>query len=150
MLAAMETPQARIRPGRAADAAALARLCTELGYPSSVKQVRERLRRLVGCDHGLFVAEAGDGALLGVVDAHVRLLLEDDPFAELTVLVVSEAARGEGIGSALVAEAVRWARRRELARLWVRVNVVREDTHRFYEGLGFRLYKQQRVYEYPL
>ena len=57
------------------------------------------------------------------------------------MLVVTQDARGEGIGSALVAEAAGWARTRGLRRVWVRVNVVREATHRFYESLGFRLYK---------
>ena len=56
-------------------------------------------------------------------------------------------ARGEVIGSALVAEAARWARARGLPTLWVRVNVWREATPRFYESLGFHLHKEQRVFE---
>ncbi|HEX5640879.1 MAG TPA: GNAT family N-acetyltransferase [Thermoleophilia bacterium] len=146
----MDEPPPRIRPGRAADAAAMAALCTELGYPSSEAQVRARLLRLEDVDHGLFVAEGAGGDLAGVIAVHTRLLLEDDPFAELTVLVVTQDARGEGIGSALVAEAAGWARTRGLRRVWVRVNVAREATHRFYESLGFRLYKQQRIYELAL
>lgn len=150
MLAAMETGPARIRPGRADDAPALARLCTELGYPSTEAQMAERLRLLEPTDHGLFVAEDPDGELRGVIDVHARVVLEEDPFAELIALVVTEEAQGEGIGSALVAEAVRWARARGLARLWVRVSLWREATPRFYESLGFRLYKEQRVFELAL
>ncbi len=156
MLAAMETAPAHIRPGRADDAPALARLCTELGYPSAEAQVRERLRRLDASHHGLFVAEArtgearGPASLRGVVDVHERVVLEEDPFAELIALVVAGDARGEGIGSALVAEAVRWARARALPKLWVRVSLWREGTPRFYESLGFRLYKEQRVFELTL
>jgi GNAT superfamily N-acetyltransferase len=146
----MDEPKSRIRPGRAADAEAMAALCTELGYPSSEAQIRERLLRLSDVEHGLFVAEDAGGELAGVIAVHTRLLLEDDPFAELTVLVVTQDARGGGIGSELVAEAARWARARGLARVWVRVNVVREATHRFYESLGFRLSKQQRIYELTL
>jgi GNAT superfamily N-acetyltransferase len=150
MLLAMETAPAHIRPGRAQDAPALARLCTELGYPSSEAQVRERLRRLGATDHGLFVAEAEGGDLRGVVDVHERVVLEEDPFAELIALVVTGDARGEGVGSALVAEAARWARARRLPKLWVRVSLWREATPRFYESLGFRLYKEQRVFELTL
>jgi GNAT superfamily N-acetyltransferase len=150
MLAAMETAPAHIRPGHAGDAPALARLCSELGYPSSAAQIRARLRRLDGAEHGLFVAEAADGELRGVVDVHVRLVLEEDPFAELIALVVTGSARGEGVGSALVAEAARWARARRLAKLWVRVSLWRDGTPRFYERLGFRLCKQQRVFELTL
>jgi GNAT superfamily N-acetyltransferase len=146
----MDAPHPRIRPGRAADAPAMAALCTELGYASTAAEVRERLRRLDDIDHGLFVCEAADGRLDGLLDVHVRMLLEEDPFAEVCVLVVTEAARGTGIGSALLAEAARWTREHGLTRLWVRVNVQREATHRFYEALGCRLDKQQRVYACPL
>jgi len=146
----MDEPQPRIRPGRAADSEAVAALCTELGYPSSEAQIRERLLRLEDVEHGLFVAEGAGDELAGVIAVHTRLLLEDDPFAELTVLVVTQDARGEGIGSALVTEAARWARTRGLTRVWVRVNVLREATHRFYESLGFHLCKQQRIYELTL
>jgi GNAT superfamily N-acetyltransferase len=150
MLAGMETGPAHIRPGRADDASALARLCTELGYPSTEEQMSARLRRLAGVEHGLFVAEAGGGVLRGVIDVHERVVLEEDPFAELIALVVAGDTRGEGIGSALVAEAVRWARSRGLVKLWVRVSLWREGTPRFYESLGFRLYKEQRVFELAL
>jgi GNAT superfamily N-acetyltransferase len=150
MLASMETRPAHIRPGRAGDAAALARLCTELGYPSSAVQMAERLRLLDATDHGLFVAEGEDGELCGVIDVHTRVVLEEDPFAELIALVVTQEAQGEGIGSALVAEAVRWARARSLPRVWVRVSLWREATPRFYESLGFQLRKQQRVFELAL
>jgi GNAT superfamily N-acetyltransferase len=146
----MEPGPARIRPGRADDAAALARLCTELGYPSEEEQLRARLRRLEHVEHGLFVAEGGGGELRGVVDVQARLVLEEDPFAELIALVVTDDARGEGIGSALVTRAVLWARDHGLSRLWVRVSLWREGTPRFYESLGFRLRKQQRVFELPL
>jgi GNAT superfamily N-acetyltransferase len=150
MLAGMETGPAHIRPGRAGDAAALARLCTELGYPSTETQVAGRLRLLEATEHGLFVAEGEDGGLRGVIDVHTRVVLEEDPFAELIALVVTEDAQGEGIGSALVAEAVRWARARHLPKVWVRVSLWREATPRFYESLGFAFYKEQRVFELAL
>jgi GNAT superfamily N-acetyltransferase len=146
----METGPARIRPGRAQDAAALARLCTELGYPSTETQMGKRLSLLEATEHGLFVAEDKDGELHGVIDVHTRVVLEEDPFAELIALVVTGEAQGEGIGSALVAEAVRWARARGLPRVWVRVSLWREATPRFYESLGFQLRKQQRVFELAL
>lgn len=146
----METGPAHIRPGRAADARELARLCTELGYPSTEDQMVARLRLLDGADHGLFVAEGEDGGLRGVIDVHTRVVLEEDPFAELVALVVAGEAQGEGIGSALVAETVRWARARRLPKVWVRVSLWREAAPRFYESLGFTLCKQQRVFELTL
>ena len=150
MLAAMETAPAHIRPGRAGDAPALAHLCTEVGYPSTEAQVSARLRRLDAAEHGLFVAEADGGELCGVIDVHVRLVLEEERIAKLIALVVTGDARGEGVGSALVAEAARWARVRSLRKIWVRVSLWRESTPRFYESLGFLPRKQQRVFELTL
>lgn len=146
----METGPPHIRPGRDDDAADVARLCTQLGYPSTKGQVRDRLARLAAVDHGFFVAEDAGGGLRGLVDVHARLVLEEDPFAELIALIVSEDGRGEGVGSALVAEAVRWARDRGLPKLWVRISLWREATPRFYERLGFHPLKQQNVYELTL
>lgn len=60
----------------------------------------------MACDRVL-VAEA-DGVLLGVLSLHwTPLLHRDKPLGRITAFVVHEVARGQGIGSRLVAEAER-------------------------------------------
>jgi GNAT superfamily N-acetyltransferase len=139
----------RIRTARPADAAALAMLSTELGYPSTEQQVRDRLRLLDDPERQLFVADTPDG-LAGFIDVHVQRLVEVEPFGEVGGLVVAEASRTQGLGSALLAAAAAWCRRRGLAAMWIRANCARVGPHEFYGAVGCRVVKDQRVYAYPL
>jgi hypothetical protein len=45
-----------------------------------------------------------------------------------------------------VAEAERWAAIRGLSQMSVRSNVAREESHPFYQGLGYGRVKTQQVY----
>lgn len=133
-----------IRRMTAQDAEGIAHLYTQLGYPSSVSQICARFAAIDGSDdHALFVAQAPDGRVVGTVHVHVPRLLENDPLAEVWGLVVDAAARGQGIGRELMAEAEAWATARSLRELRLRSNVVRTEAHRFYERLGYTNTKTQ-------
>jgi GNAT superfamily N-acetyltransferase len=139
----------RIRGARPDDAPALAELSTQLGYPSTEQQVRERLSLLEDREREVLVADGPDG-VAGFVDVHVQRLVEADPFGEVGGLVVAAPYRGAGVGAALLAAAADWTRARGLERLWIRANLARVGPHEFYEAVGCRVVKDQRVYEYPL
>ena len=139
----------RIRGAVDADAAALAVLSTELGYPSTEAQVRARLRLLDDSERELLVADAPDG-LAGFIDVHVQRVIESEPYGEVGGLVVGASHRGTGLGAALLAAAADWSRARDLERLWIRANLARVGPHEFYVAVGCRTVKDQRVYEYPL
>ncbi len=138
-----------IRGARPDDAPALAELSTQLGYPSTEAQVRERLRLLEDPERELLVAVAA-GGLAGFIDVHVQRVVESDPYGEVGGLVVGAPHRGAGLGAALLAAAADWSRARGLERLWIRANLARVGPHEFYEAVGCRTVKDQRVYEYPL
>ncbi len=138
-----------IRGARQDDAPALADLCTQLGYPSTEAQVRERLRLLQDPERELLVADGPDG-LAGFIDVHVQRVVESEPYGEVGGLVVGAPHRGTGLGAALLAAAADWSRARGLERLWIRANLARVGPHEFYEAVGCRVVKDQRVYEYPL
>ena len=149
MLVAMQ-PIARVRAARLADAAALAELSTQLGYPSSETQVRERLRLLHDPERTLLVAETGDG-VAGFIDVHVQRTVEEDPYGEVGGLAVADGQRSAGLGRVLLEAAAAWSRERGLAHLWIRANLARgAAAHGFYEHVGCRTVKDQRVYELPL
>ena len=138
-----------IRGARPDDAPALADLSTQLGYQSTEAQVRERLRLLQDPERELLVAVAAEG-LAGFIDVHVQRVVESDPYGEVGGLVVGAPHRGAGLGAALLAAAADWSRARGLERLWIRANLARVGPHEFYEAVGCRTVKDQRVYEYPL
>ncbi len=123
----------------------VAALSQQLGYPVTPAELEARFERLSGArSHALFVAGEPVGGWLHVEQ---RDSLESGESAEIVGLVVDDRRRREGLGRALVARAEVWAKERGLKRLRVRSNVAREESHRFYPALGFRLSKTQRVYE---
>ena len=135
-----------IRRARFADAAEMARLADELGYPMSSAEAARRLAVLLPNErHHVAVAARGD-RLVGWLHVEDRFSLEGGERAELMGLVVDSTARRRGLGRELVAVAERWALARGLSSLTVRSNTVRELSHRFYESLGYSRSKTQHVY----
>lgn len=147
---ATSKPDIAIRRARPQDAAAIAELSGQLGYPATAAEIRVRLRRLrPASQHVVFIAESAD-AVIGWLHASVSPLLEVPLRAEVNGLVVSEAARSHGAGALLLARAERWARQRGCRSVSVRSNVVRERAHAFYERHGYEHYKTQKAFRKPL
>jgi len=140
-----------IRPATPADAAEIARLAGQLGYPCTPKQMEARLADVLAtAGHRVLVAQGPDGAIVGWLHVGCLKWLEGDPRAEIGGLVVDEARRGEKIGERLVEAAIRWAEGKGYSEVRVRSNVARADAHRFYERLGFVRVKVQQVFRRSL
>jgi N-acetylglutamate synthase-like GNAT family acetyltransferase len=120
------------------DAAEIAELLGQLGYPARTDAVARRLRRLLSTDADrVLVAEAG-GKVVGVVGVHVSRSLEyDGDAAKISPLVVDEALRGTGVGRALVDAAEAEARARDCDVLFLTTAERRTGAHAFYRALGF-------------
>jgi len=137
----------RIRPARTDDAEALSRLLGQLGYPSDAAEIPDRLIRLNSRPGTTaFVAE-DRGKVVGCVTVHLFPALHtSEPNAWLTALVVEEAARGKGVGSALVKRAEDWAIEHGAQRIALTSALRRKEAHEFYktrsyEHTGVRLTK---------
>lgn len=96
-------------------------------------------------DHAVFVAEVEE-EVVGWLHVQGRELLESDRFAEITGLVVDQLHRGKGLGKSLLRAAEAWAREHGFKTMRVRSNVIRVDTHRFYEGAGYRVIETQKAF----
>jgi GNAT superfamily N-acetyltransferase len=136
-------PAPRIRPARPADAADLARLTTQLGYPVDPGEQGRRLERVLasGEDDAVLVAVDTADRPLGWVHVAMRRLLELEDTAQVTGLVVDEAARSGGIGAALLAAGEAWAHERGCRTMDIASRESRVDAHRFYERHGYTRYK---------
>lgn len=136
-----------IRAATSSDADELAKLSGQLGYPADVATVLRRLDGVVAHHAGVvLVAVDPQGGLGGFAHVEPRRLLIAEPFAELAALVVSETARGQRVGSALLAAAEGWAREQGFATMRVRSNILRERAHRFYLREGYVERKRQAVF----
>ena len=127
-----------IRTPTQQDAADLALLITELGYPASTEEVSTRLSRLEGVE-GVFVRVAEvDESVVGLATCHRFLALhKTEPVVWLTSLVVSSEHRGEGIGHTLVAACEEWAKEHGAERLSLTSATHREAAHAFYLNIGY-------------
>ena len=142
---------AALRPACIEDAAEIARLAGELGYPVEAAAMDARLRAILPLQqHRIAAAQGEHGRLLGWIAVERRLTLESGERIEIVGLVVDAAARGSGVGRALVADAERWAREQGFDAIAVRSNVTRAESHPFYERLDYVRVKTQHAYRKPL
>jgi GNAT superfamily N-acetyltransferase len=137
----------RVRVATRADAEALAPLSGQLGYPADAPTIVRRLDGVISHHAGVvLVALDAQGEPAGFAHIEPRRPLIAEPFAELAALVVSEAARGQRVGSALLAAVEAWAREQGFSSVRVRSNVIRDRTHRFYLREGYVEKKRQAVF----
>ena len=136
----------RVRRAEAADAMRIAELSGVLGYPVEAGLMSKRLTQLLTRgDHAVFVAVA-DAGVVGWIHGAEHELLEVGRLCEILGLVVDASARRGGAGRALMAAIEQWAVSRRVPQMSVRSNIVRVESHPFYERLGYSRVKTQHSY----
>jgi GNAT superfamily N-acetyltransferase len=144
-------PGVVIRQMRAEDAPVVAELTSQLGYPATESEIRRRYDLIKDrWDARLLVAQHDHRGVVGWIHVQATYLLQVDARAAIWGLVVSESARGAGVGRALVAAAEQWAVHLGLDAIAVKSNVVRERTRGFYEHLGYTVAKTQNAFRKSL
>lgn len=129
----------QVRRAHATDAAAVNDLLHQLGYPQEDIAATATRIRIWGGDpsSAVYVADADDD-LLGLVAIHICPFFERaGSWARIVALVISERARGDGVGSQLVTAAESFAARRGCVRMEVTSADRREDAHEFYRRRGY-------------
>jgi GNAT superfamily N-acetyltransferase len=133
------------------DAARIADLSGQLGYPASAEDIGQRLRMLKPLSrHAVFVAINSEGNLIGWLHVSVTPLLETALRAEVNGLVVDEHRRSLGAGAQLLDAAEKWARAKRCLSMSVRSNVIRDGAHAFYLRNGYEHYKTQKAFRKTL
>jgi GNAT superfamily N-acetyltransferase len=146
-----QNSELKIRRARAADAAQIAVLTGQLGYPATTAQIRQRLRSIQpASQNAIFVAAAANYGVIGWLHVSKEPLLEGGIRAEVNGLVVADGQRSLGAGARLLAAAEDWARKHGCKEMSVRSNVIRERAHQFYERHGYEHYKTQKSFRKPL
>ena len=141
----------KIRKARAGDAARIAELSGQLGYPTAAKEMAKRLKSVLkDRDAACFVAETKVQGVIGWVHVSTTPLIEAEPRAEVNGLVVDETVRSRGAGWLLLDAAEKWAKKQGCKGMSVRSNVLRERAHSFYLRHGYEHYKTQKSFRKTL
>jgi GNAT superfamily N-acetyltransferase len=138
----------RVRAATLEDAARLAVLSSQLGYPATAEEMKRRLKAIERLpDNLVLVAQLDGGLVVAWAHAYVRPTLENEPSAEIAGLVVDASWRGQGAGRTLMDHVERWARGAGCAAVTLRSNIIRDGAHKFYEGLGYARIKTQHAFQ---
>jgi GNAT superfamily N-acetyltransferase len=141
----------KIRRAKSSDAAQIAELCGQLGYPAKPAEIAQRLRKIKPANqHAVLVAESPEHKVIGWLHVSVSPLLEVELRAEVNGLIVDGGERSRGTGALLLRAAERWAHSRGCKNMSVRSNVIRERAHQFYLRHGYEHYKTQKAFRKPL
>lgn len=127
-----------IRSATLADAEAIACLMTELGYPTSSRQMERRLASILAdASYRTFIACDG-GAVVGVAGTRIGPMYEiDDPYGQIMTFVVASTHRRQGVGARLIQAAESHFAERAAAVSIVTSAHRRDDAHAFYERHGY-------------
>lgn len=142
----MNEPSILIRDVKADDLPFIVELADQLGYPSKIKEMEPRLRSVMkDAEQKIFVAVHAS-SLVGWIHVRRRTVLLDDPCVDVGGLIVDREYRGQGIGRLLLEAAEGWARSRGNNQIFIRSNIIREDSHAIYKSLGFECIKTSKVF----
>lgn len=130
------------------DAAAVAELSDQLGYPASTDRMRERIEAMLPVreDHLVQVA-CFRGKVVGWIEAEILRHLQSDPHTLITGMVVKDGVRSLGVGKRLCHGVEQWSRRKGISVVRVTSRMTREGAHRFYLREGYVQTKTSAVFE---
>ncbi len=133
-----ESAEPAIRTACADDAARIAELLTELGYPADVGVVAGRLAYWLPDQSSRVLVAECDGIVAGCISLHAIPYLErTGRWLRIESLVVDASVRRAGTGRALLAAAERLARDWSCLQIEVTSQRTRADARAFYLSLGF-------------
>ncbi len=125
-----------VRRAERGDLAGIAGLVRQLGYELDLDVVARNLAQLIEGDC-VFVAEV-DGECVGcLTTSQMQVLHRPVPVGRISMMVVDEARRSQGIGAELVRAAERDLAEKGCEIMELTSRLDREDAHRFYAGLGY-------------
>ena len=130
-----------------ADSAAITKLSNQLGYSITETDTLANLSVIFQSDKDIVVVALWNNEIAGWIHVFNTIRVESGRFCEIGGLVVDEQYQRKGIGRLLVNEARRWTTEQGVSSLRVRCNIKRTEAHDFYESIGFKENKQQKVFE---
>ena len=130
-------PERKIRDAKPGDAPALAKLMRLLDHKVGEKGVKKRIAALAKDKLAPLVATL-DKQVVGLIGIHRMVAIHrDQPVGRITILVVAEDARGQGIGKMLTEAAEQHLKKLGCGMVEVTSNDRLAKAHAFYRHMGY-------------
>jgi GNAT superfamily N-acetyltransferase len=126
-----------IREAVATDSEGIAELIDQLGYAGPADEVATRLDAIESSGQHVLVAELDERVAGCLSTSTMTVLHRPAPVGRISMMVVAESLRGQGIGARLVAAAERLLAAKGCQIVEVTSNLRRADAHRFWERIGY-------------
>ncbi len=127
-----------VRAAELADVDSLAELMTELGYETRSAEMKMRLETIMADSRYRTFVAVKQRKICGMIGTFCYNTYEhNSPGGRIIALVVSENARGAGVGKKLVVAAENDFAQRNIRRIAVNTRFERKDAHKFYESAGY-------------
>lgn len=136
-----------IRNAEISDSESIAELSGQLGYISNNSVTQNRLIEILENKNNCVFVAVSNKTIVGWIHGFYTLRVESDPFIEIGGLVVHENYQKNGIGKTLVEYVIRWSASKYCCKTRVRCNLTRKESHKFYENIGFKENKIQKVFD---
>lgn len=139
-----------VRPFQRGDETAFREL--NEAWISKYFRIEDKDRETLGNPHKYILSQGGE-IFMALVDGEivgcVALMKMSATTMELAKMAVDENYRGQGIGRALIAAAIQWARSRCFHRLYLETNHTLTPALNLYRSMGFRDVPEDRVMKSP-
>ncbi|WP_060207002.1 GNAT family N-acetyltransferase [Sporosarcina koreensis] len=131
----------KIRVACSSDIPQMANLMGQLGYPTSVEQMRKRFEKISAePSYHTLVIEV-EGRVVGMSGLCTGIFYESDGiYVRIVAFVVDDTYRNQGLGKILLAESEKWARSNGADGIVLNSGnrAERMAAHAFYKALGYR------------
>ena len=131
-----------IREATIEDAAAIASLLNQLGYPATESAALEKITVYKQPTYALFIAEIEKNAVGYIALHYYDTLHWQKPIGRITSFCVDENYRGSGVGIALLKASEDYFTKVGCQKIEVSSNKRREETHQFYLKRGYQEYSK--------
>lgn len=138
--------QVLIRIAEINDSESITELSNQLGYETRNIDIQNRLKKILKNEDNCVYVATENGKVVGWIHGFYSLRIESEFFVEIGGLVVNKNFRKNGIGKKLVDKVIEWTKLKNCGKVRVRCNIIRKDSHRFYENIGFEINKEQKVF----
>jgi N-acetylglutamate synthase-like GNAT family acetyltransferase len=137
----------QIRKANTNDSTTITQLSDQLGYATNEKDIEQRLNTILNHNENNVLVATMNELVVGWIHGFFTMRVESAFFVEIGGLVVHNDFRKMGIGKKLVEQVLIWAKQIDCKKVRVRCNIIRKESHVFYENIGFQLNKEQKIFD---